>query len=93
MRKSDPRIAGRAFDDRPARAQLPPFFGILNDVQRGAVFDAATGILKFGFAEDLAAGFVGKAFQPDEGRVTDGWGGRGAVSMSGCLKSGNGWEG
>jgi len=62
VREPDPCVAGGAFDDRPARAQLPPFFGILHDIQRGAVFDAAAGVLEFGFAEDLAAGFVGEAF-------------------------------
>lgn len=62
MREPNPCVSGRAFDDRPARAQLPPFFSILDDIQRGAVLDTAAGVLEFGFAEDLAAGLVGEAF-------------------------------
>jgi hypothetical protein len=38
---------------------------MLNDVQRGAVLDRASRVLEFGLAEDITAGFLGDAVEPD----------------------------
>lgn len=46
---------------------------MLDDEEGGAVFDGATGVLEFGFAEDGAAGFVGQFFEADEGGFADCW--------------------
>jgi len=58
VREPNPRVARCALDDGASRSQLTPFFGILDNVERGAIFDAAAGVLELGFAEDFAAGFV-----------------------------------
>ena len=53
-------IAGGAFDDSAAGFQKPALFGIADYVEGCAVFDAAAGILEFGFAEDCGAGLLGE---------------------------------
>ena len=72
MRKSNPRVPRRALDDRPAGAEEASFLGVEDDVQGGAVFDAAAGVLELGFAEDVAGGLVGERGEVDQGRVADG---------------------
>lgn len=44
---------------------------MLDDEERSAVFDAAAGVLEFGFAQDVAAGFFGELLQPDQGCLAD----------------------
>ena len=50
VRQPDPRVPRRAFDYGPACTQAAAGFGILDDGQRGAVFDAAAWVLEFGFS-------------------------------------------
>ena len=50
MCETDPRITRCAFDDGAAGVKEAAFFGILDDVEGGAIFDAAAGILEFRFA-------------------------------------------
>ena len=47
-------------------------FGGANDPQRRAIFDGAAGIQEFGFAEDLAARFVGECCEANQRRIADG---------------------
>jgi hypothetical protein len=74
--KSNSCIASRAFDDGAPRLQQAKSFGILDDVEGGAVFDGATWVLEFCFAEDVAAGFFGEALEADEGGFPDCYNGR-----------------
>lgn len=46
---------------------------MLDDEEGGAVFDAAAGVLEFGFAEDGAAGFFGEVLEANEGGFADCW--------------------
>ena len=73
MCKANSGIASRAFDDGAPRLQQSESFGILDDVESGAVFDGAAWILEFSFAEDVAAGFFGEALEADEGGLPDCW--------------------
>lgn len=57
MRKADAGVAGRTFYYGAARFENATFFGIEDAVEGCAVFDGAAGVLEFGFAEDLTAGF------------------------------------
>jgi hypothetical protein len=41
-------------------------FGIFDDEEGGTVFDGATWVLEFSFAEDVAAGFFRELFQADQ---------------------------
>ncbi len=50
MREAYTRVACCAFDDGAAGFQEAALFGIFDDVVGGAVFDAAAGVLEFGFA-------------------------------------------
>ena len=50
MREAYTRVACCAFDDGAAGFQEAALFGIFYDVVGGAVFDAAAGVLEFGFA-------------------------------------------
>jgi hypothetical protein len=44
---------------------------VFDDEERGAVFDAAAGVLEFGFAQHVAARFFGELLQPDERRLAN----------------------
>jgi len=50
VREAYTRVACCAFDDGAAGFQEAALFGIFDDVVGGAVFDAAAGVLEFGFA-------------------------------------------
>ena len=65
VREADACVAGGAFDDGAARGEEGALFGVLDDVEGGAVFDAAAGVLEFGFAEDGAGCFGGEAVEAD----------------------------
>lgn len=62
MRESNASVSSCAFDNGAPRFYLAPLFSIFNNIKGGTIFDAAAWILKFGFAEDLAAGLVGEGF-------------------------------
>ncbi len=57
MRKADARVAGCTFYYGAARLENAAFFRIEDAVEGCTVFDGAAGVLEFGFAEDLTAGF------------------------------------
>lgn len=59
-------IACCAFDDGSSGFQEASFFGMLDDVEGGAIFDGAAWILEFSFAEDIAAGLLREALQSDQ---------------------------
>ena len=71
QRQADAGIAGRALDDRAARLQRAALLRILDDRQRRAVLDRAAGIHELGLAQDLAAGRLRGAAQPDQRRIAD----------------------
>jgi hypothetical protein len=50
VREADARVAGRAFNDGPARLELPEALGVLDNVEGRAIFDATAGVLELGFA-------------------------------------------
>jgi hypothetical protein len=62
----DASVSGCAFDDGAAWVQESEALGIFDDEERGSIFDAAAGVLEFGFAEDVAAGLFAEAFEADE---------------------------
>jgi hypothetical protein len=64
--KANAGVACRSFDDGAAWLQLSESLSILDDVEGGAVFDAATRVLELGLAQDVASGFLGEAFEADE---------------------------
>ena len=55
----------------PPRFSVPFFNGVLDDEQGGAVFDGLTGVQKFSFAKDRAAGFFRSPLELDQGRTAD----------------------
>lgn len=69
--KANSRVTGRALDDGTAGLQESLFLRILDNEESGTVFHAATGVLEFGFTEDVAAGLFGDALQSDEGGVSN----------------------
>ena len=69
QRQPDAGIPGRALDTRTAGLEIPPRHRIADDVERRTILDRLTGIEKFAFSKDLAAGFLAGATQPDKGRV------------------------
>ena len=71
QRQPDPGIAGRALDDRAARAQQPLLLGVGDDRQRRPVLDAAAGVQELALAQDLAARGVGDLVQAHQRRVAD----------------------
>lgn len=70
-RESYARVASGAFDNGPAGFQEPALFGVFDNIERGAVFDAATGVLELGFSEDGARGIGGEGVEFYEGSVAD----------------------
>jgi hypothetical protein len=66
VREADAGVSGCAFDDGAAWVEEAEALGIFDDEECGAVFYAAAGVLKFGFSEDVAAGFFAEAFEADE---------------------------
>ena len=65
-------VAGRAFDDAPARLQAAGAFGIADHRQRGAVFDRAAGVHEFGLAENRAARRLGGGPELYQWRMANG---------------------
>jgi hypothetical protein len=55
----------------PAGFQEAVLFGVFDNIGRGAVFDAAAGVLELGFSEDGARGFGGEGVEFYEGSVAD----------------------
>ena len=73
MRQADAGVAGGALDDGAAGPQRARSCSASrDDVQRGAVLDRLAGIHELGLAQDVAAGQLGGASQPDQRRVADG---------------------
>src|SRR5690606_13038018 len=70
-RQSDAGVAGGALHDGEPLPQSARSFGLLDDAERGAVFDAATGIHEFGLAVDIATGGVRERFDTNERRAAD----------------------
>jgi hypothetical protein len=66
-------VASCAFDDGSAGVQETEALCIFDDEEGGAVFDGAAGVLEFGFAEDVAAGFLGEALEAYERSFADCW--------------------
>jgi len=66
VREPDAGVASGALDDDSARTQFPTPLGILDDGKRGAVLHRAARIHELGLAEDLAAGLLAQAPEPDE---------------------------
>lgn len=71
MRQTNTGVSGRALHNGATGLQETLLFRILDDEQRRAVLDAASGVLEFGFAEDVAAGFFRKALQTDQRSVAN----------------------
>ena len=61
MREAYAGVSCRALYDGTPWFQQPEIFGVLDEEEGGAVFYGAAGVLEFGFAEDVAAGFFGEA--------------------------------
>jgi hypothetical protein len=70
-RQADAGVAGGAFDDDAAGPEQAAPLRVADDEQAGAVLHRLAGIHEFGLAENLAAGFLGSAAQPDQRRVAD----------------------
>ena len=66
MGETNACISSCALDNRTAWPQLPCLLSVFNDKESSPVFDAATGILKFSFSKDIAAGVFRELFQTDE---------------------------
>ena len=66
QRDTDSGITGRPFDNPSAGLEQPPLLGILNDVQRGTVFDRGAGIGKFALAINIATRFGARASKADK---------------------------
>ncbi len=71
MRQPDASIAGGAFDYRAVRRQLAALFGVADDCTRGSILHGAARIEKLRLAENLAAGFLAHAPQPDQRGVAN----------------------
>ncbi|MCY1241777.1 hypothetical protein D9M72_546980 [compost metagenome] len=71
QRQPDAGVAGRAFDDDPARAQLSAPFRLPDDPECGAVFHRLPRIEELGLAEDVAARGLRHGLQPNQGCVAD----------------------
>jgi hypothetical protein len=69
--KADAGIAGGAFDDRAAGLKLPLPLGGTDDPQRRAVLHGLARIQELRLAENLAAGRIRCALQPDQRRLSD----------------------
>ena len=65
MGQSDTRVACRALDDGPSGLDEALLLGVLDEVQRRSVLDRSSGGHELGLGEDVAAGLVGEAVQPD----------------------------
>jgi len=72
MRQTDAGVARCAFDNGTAGLDKAQPFGMLDDEESGAILDGATGVLEFGFAEDVAAGFFRELLEADERRLANG---------------------
>ena len=71
VREPDACVAGGALDDGAARVEEAALFGVSHQVEGGTVLDAATWVLEFGFAVDVAVEFAGEGAELDKGSVAD----------------------
>ena len=71
MRETYTGVASGAFDDRATGFQEAALFGIFDDVEGGAVFDAAAWVLELGLSEDGTGGFGGELVEFYEGCVAN----------------------
>src|SRR5690606_34373884 len=71
VREPDAGVAGRALDDGAARAERAALLRGEHDELRGPVLDRAARVQEFRLAEDLTAGFLARAPEPDERGVAD----------------------
>jgi hypothetical protein len=74
MGKSDARVARCAFNDGATWTQQTGLLSVLDDKEGRAVLDAASGILEFGFPEDIAASLLGDLLETNQGCLADCWG-------------------
>src|SRR5690606_38352508 len=72
VREADAGVAGRALDDRAARAERAASLRGEHDELRGPVLDRAARVQELRLAEDLAAGFLARAVETDERGIADG---------------------
>ena len=73
-REPDAGVAGRTLNDRASGLQRAPRDRVANDVQRGTVLDGLARIQELGLSENLAACGIGRTVQPDQRRVSYGFG-------------------
>lgn len=73
MGEPDAGISCCAFDDGAAGVEQAEALSIFDDEEGGAVFYGAAGVLKFGFPEDVAAGFFAEALEADEWCLSNGY--------------------
>ena len=71
VRESYASVASRALDYRASGLQQAAFFGVFDDIERGAVFDAAAGVLELGLSEDSTRRFGGEGIEFYERSVAD----------------------
>ena len=71
QRDPDPGVAGGPLDNPTAGLEQPAFLGILNDIERGAVFYRRAGIGKFALAVNVAARRFARAGKTDERGVAN----------------------
>ena len=65
MGQSDTRVACRALDDGAPWLDEALLLGVLDEVQRRSVLDRSSGGHELSLGEDVAAGLVGEAVEPD----------------------------
>jgi hypothetical protein len=73
QRKPDAGIAGGALHHQPAGFDLAALLGLQDHLAPRAILHRLPRIHELGFAEDRAAGLLGCAREPDQGRVADGF--------------------
>ena len=67
----DARVARGALDHGATGLERAAALGVLDDEERGAILHRSAGIEELGLAEDLAAGLLRQAREPDQRRVAD----------------------
>jgi hypothetical protein len=71
--KANASVSCSSLDDGAAWLQQTEPLGVLDDIEGGAVFDAATGVLELGLAQDVASGFFGETLEADERGLANCW--------------------
>ena len=71
QREADAGVAGGALDDGAAGLQHAALLGVGDDVEAGAILHRAARVHELGLAQDVAAGGLRGAAQPDQRRLAD----------------------